>query len=193
MSSVVSSSQGPSESGTGGGSIPADWTLERGRDAYLRENHFSVAAYDAPWTDASIFSIPIKVPNTTLHKRAIRLHDLHHVATGYGTDMIGEAEISAWELRRGLSGLGFYTGSIVLSLAIGGVFLAPKRVWRAYRASGAGRSSLFQDPRPYDEVLDESVGALRARLGVPPGGVAEGPRGLHARALSARSEGAVKT
>ena len=28
-------------------------------------------------------------------------HDLHHVATGYGTGLIGEAEISAYELRAG--------------------------------------------------------------------------------------------
>ncbi len=28
----------------------------------------------------------------------IPFNDLHHVATGYGTDVLGEAEIGAWEL-----------------------------------------------------------------------------------------------
>jgi ubiquinone biosynthesis protein Coq4 len=34
------------------------------------------------------------------------LHDLHHVATGFGTDMIGEGEVSVWETRRRLRPLG---------------------------------------------------------------------------------------
>jgi len=83
----------------------ASTSVRAGRDAYLDENGFTVAAYDEPRTQASFFGLDFSIPNTPAHRRAIVLHDLHHVATGYGTDLAGEGEISAWELRAGLRGL----------------------------------------------------------------------------------------
>ena len=76
-----------------------EFSVERGRDAYLAENGFSVETYTAKYTPASFLGIPLNVPNTKRHQWAIKLHDLHHVATGYGTDMAGEAEI--WPGKRG--------------------------------------------------------------------------------------------
>jgi hypothetical protein len=163
--------------------LPADWTVLQGRDAYLAENGFTTAAYDAKWTDGSFFGVRLRVPNTARHRWAIMLHDLHHVATGFGTDLAGEAEISAWELRRGLRGLGFYVGSIVAGGALLGVLLAPARTLGAWRAS-AQRGSLFQTKRPYDELLAMSIGELRRELGVATDGLASAPRRLHAYAPS---------
>ena len=40
-------------------------------------------------------------PNGAARVRAVRLHDLHHVATGYATSWVGEAEIGAWEREAG--------------------------------------------------------------------------------------------
>lgn len=161
--------------------VPPDWSVQRGRDAYLSENGFSVAEYDAPWTKVAVLGLRFAVPNGPRHRAAIMRHDLHHVATGYGTDLVGEAEVSAWELRRGLAGLGLYVGSLVLGIAAVGMVIAPRRTLRAWRASGSA-TSLFADPAPYDELLALSVGALRARLAVPEQGVAETPRRLHSDA-----------
>jgi hypothetical protein len=161
--------------------LPADWNVRQGRDTYLAENGFTTEAYDAKWTDASFFGVRFRVPNTKHHRWAIMLHDLHHVATGFGTDLTGEAEISAWELRRGLRGLGFYVGSIVTGGALAGVLLAPARTLRAWRASAAG-GSLFQTKRPYEELLAMSIGDLRRELGVAREGLANEPRKLHAYA-----------
>lgn len=160
--------------------------MERARDAYLAENGFTVEAYDAKWTEASFLGIKLRVPNTRHHAWAIQRHNLHHVATGYGTDLVGEGEISAWELARGLRGLGAYVGSIVLTGAAVGLLFAPRRVLRAWRTSraGGGADSLFQSKRPYTDLLALSVGDLRRELGVPPEGVAEHPRRLHAYAPS---------
>ncbi len=33
--------------------------------------------------------------------RSVAVHDAHHLITGYGTDMRGEAELTAWELASG--------------------------------------------------------------------------------------------
>lgn len=158
--------------------LPADWTVEQARDAYLAENGFTLAGYDADTTPASILGIRFRVPNTPRHRWAIMRHDLHHAATGYGTDLVGEVETSAWECRAGLRGLGLYTGAIVLGLALLGLAVAPVRTLRAWRAS-RGRS-LFTAPEvPYEAVLGLRLGALRARLGIPDAGLATRPRRLH--------------
>jgi hypothetical protein len=39
-----------------------------------------------------------RLPNSDARRKAVVLHDLHHVATGYKTDWTGEAEISAREI-----------------------------------------------------------------------------------------------
>jgi hypothetical protein len=159
-------------------------TVLLARDAYLAENGFTVEAYDAKWTEASFLGIKLRVPNTRHHAWAIQLHDLHHVVTGYGTDLIGEGEISAWELARGVRGLGAYVGAIVLTGAAVGLLFAPRRTLRAWRASRRSGfpHSLFQSKRPYPDLLALSVGDLRHELGVPPAGAAEHPRRLHAYA-----------
>src|SRR5262245_42246613 len=117
--------------------------VRAGRDEYLAENGFTVEAYDAKWTPASLFGLTFKVPNTATHRRAIMWHDLHHVATGYGTDLTGEAEISAWELRRGLAGLDLYVSAIVVTLAVAGLAIAPVRTWRAWQAGSGAAGNLF--------------------------------------------------
>jgi hypothetical protein len=160
---------------------PSHWSVRRARDEYLSENGFTVEEYEAPWTSGSLFGIPIKVPNTRAHARAIRLHDLHHVVTGYGTDMIGEGEISAWELRGGATGAGLYVASIIFSGFLLGLLLAPRRTLRAWRAGGRAKT-LFDASHPYEDLLVQDVGELRVLLGVDRQGVAELPRALHARA-----------
>jgi hypothetical protein len=155
----------------------------RGRDAYLAENGFTVAAYDDAWTQATVFGIDIAVPNTNKHRYAIMLHDLHHVATGFGTDLAGEAEISAWELRGGLSGLDVYVASIITLGTLMGLAIAPRRTLRAWRAAKTARSLWTLDV-PYEELLAMSVADLRALVGAPVEGAAPTNReaGRHQRA-----------
>jgi hypothetical protein len=158
-------------------------TVRQGRDAYLAENGFTIGAYDAPKTDAAVLGVRIQVPNTARHRWAIMLHDLHHVATGYGTDMAGEAEISAWEARRGLGGVGAYVAAIIVSGALSGVLVAPRRTARAWSLPVTTRS-LFVENIDYPALLELTIGELRERLGVPQTGLS-GSRSLHAFAPSA--------
>lgn len=163
---------------------PASWTVRRARAEYLAENGFTVEAYGARWTGVSAFGIPFKVPNTPRHQWGIKLHDFHHIATGFGTDLAGEGEISLWEARRGLRALGLYTATIVVIGSLGGTLLAPRRALAAWRASGAGNASLFacgDSAAEYEALLDLTVSELRARLGVPEEGLV-GARALHSQA-----------
>ena len=172
--------------------LTAEWSVVRGRDAYLAENGFTVEAYEAPFTPASLFGVKFGVPNTKRHQWAIRLHDLHHVVTGYGTDLVGEAEISAWELRRGFGKLGLYVGAIVLNLALFGLLIAPRRTLRAWRDSGGAHGSLFSDGYGrYDELLALSIGELRTKLGVARVGVASHPRKLSSSAPKPSAHAAI--
>ena len=92
----------PSQQSSRDEPLPADWSARHGLDAYLEENGFTPEEYDAPRTPASFLRIRFSVPNPPRHRWAIMLHDLHHVATGFGTDPAGEGQISAWEFRRGV-------------------------------------------------------------------------------------------
>ena len=164
----------------------AEMTVRQARDAYLAENGFTVEAYDARWTDASFLGLRVRVLNTPRHRVGIMLHDLHHVATGFGTDLVGEGEISMWEARRGLGALGAYVGAIVVSGALLGLLLSPRRALQAWRDSRGGRSlfplcqlDVADFTARYGELLDKTVGDFRRELGVPEDGVARGPRKLH--------------
>jgi hypothetical protein len=152
--------------------IASSLSVREARQAYLDENGFTVEAYDARWTDASFFGIPLRVPNTARHRFAIMLHDLHHVATGYGTDLAGEAEISAWELRT-VRSLGLYVGTIVTLGALMGLAVAPRRTVAAFRAGSRG-APLFgriADEAAYATLLTVDVGHLRRQVGVPLNGL----------------------
>lgn len=160
--------------------LPPEWTVQAARDVYLEENGFTVAGYDAPRTEAAFLKVRFSVPNTPRHRWAIMRHDLHHIATGYGTDLRGEGEISGWELRGGIRALGLYVGSIVFMGTLLGLLVAPIRTWRAFRANA--RRSLFGTDVEcaYEELLSLTVGQLRERLGISASGLNCRRRGVYA-------------
>lgn len=116
------------------------------------------------------------------------LHDLHHVANGFGTDLRGEGEISAWELRRGVRATGLYVSAIVAGGAWMGFCLAPRRTLRAWRKAGFTPSLIGLDV-PYESLLAMSIGELRALLDE---GLTDLPRGRHAHAPPAYPEPAAR-
>jgi hypothetical protein len=149
------------------------------RDAlarYLDENGFTTASYTDPKVTIRVFGRDVVIPNGKGRQEAIPLHDLHHVATGFGTDLVGEAEIGAYELAAGCSHAIVYWLNGVAVLI--GLFLAPRRVLRAARRGFALRT-LYRTPRDYEGWLSLSVEALRDLLGMPREGLAEHPPGLH--------------
>jgi hypothetical protein len=101
----------------------------------------------------------MRFPNPGL----LPLHDLHHVATGYNSTLVGEAEISAFELRAGWGKpliLLFCCGSLVT-----GLFLSPRRLWQAWKRARGARS-LYKIKMPYEELLVMNVGELRKLMGL---------------------------
>lgn len=157
-------------------------SVRQGRDAYLAENGFSLSEYETKWVSVTFPFFTFSIPNPPVRQRAVRWHDLHHVATGFGTDNAGEGEISAWELRRGLRGLGPYVGAIVLGGAALGLLIAPRRTWRAWARSGSDQHNFFaRELLDYEGVLNMTIAELRQALAIPPDGLAT-ERRLHAGA-----------
>jgi len=135
-------------------------TVRAGRDRYLEENSLSVESYSAKRFPIYVGRWPVYVPNPGY----LPWHDLHHVVTGYRTGLIGEAEISAYELRAGCGSVMVFilcVGAILIAM-----FVAPGRVWRAWkRAKGA--HTLYHTKLPYETLLEMSVADLREQLGLP--------------------------
>jgi hypothetical protein len=138
-------------------------TLGQARRLYFDANGFGDGGYDKKWVKLEAGPIPIFIPNSKGRVRAVRLHDLHHVLTGYDTTWTGESEIGAWEIGAGCAD---HWAAWVLNfnaIAIG-LAIAPAATYRAF-VRGRRTRSLY-DGEFRESLLDEKVGAVRARLGL---------------------------
>jgi hypothetical protein len=136
--------------------------VREARAEYFRANGFEAdGGYDARWVKVKLGQVPVWFPNTAARRRAVRLHDLHHLATGYETSLVGEAEIGAWELAGGCE---HYAAAWVLNIAavLLGLLVAPRRLWRAF-LRGRQSETLYHLGFE-DRCLDETVGELRRWL-----------------------------
>jgi hypothetical protein len=125
---------------------------------------------------------PYPIPNTRARKRAVKIHDLNHLVSGYLTDRVGELEISAWELASG--GCERYAAAWMLDLAglIGGLMVAPRRTVRAFHA-GRAQQNLYRSS--LDELLMMPVDQARQLVDQPsPRDRRRLPAALHLSALT---------
>lgn len=140
-------------------------TLRMARKQYFRDSGFGEdGGYNERWIKVKVWRIPIWLPNTAGRRRAVRLHDLHHILTGYPTTWRGEAEISAWEVGSG--GLKTFFAGWVLDLMniAQGVVINPAGVYRGFMR-GRQTKNLF-GAEFNTKLLDSSVDEYRERLGL---------------------------
>ncbi|MBC7896508.1 MAG: hypothetical protein H7066_13920 [Cytophagaceae bacterium] len=141
-------------------------TVRNARSAYYRAHGLPAdGGISSPTVKYPTVFGTITLPNVESRKRALPLHDLHHIATGYDTSWFGEAEIAWWELGAGCHG---FAAAWFLNFSAGlvGLVIAPRRSLRAWRR-GLHSRSLYRttwDDRWLDWTLDE----LRAFLALPP-------------------------
>jgi hypothetical protein len=142
-------------------SYPETLGVREARDAYLAANGLSEVGYTEAWARIKLGPVPVFIPNTAARKRALPLHDLHHVATEYATTYRGEAEIAAWELAGGCGDYHAARGLNAVAFGIG-LVIAPRRTYRAFMR-GRGSRTLYTGVDPA-ELLPLSVGELRHEL-----------------------------
>lgn len=136
-------------------------TLRAARALYFEQNRLGDGGYEDRWIRLKAGPLPICLPNTSARVRAVRLHDLHHLLTGYETSWRGEGEISAWEIASGCKG--HYAAWLLNlgGLAIG-LCLGPKQIYAAFNR-GSQTTNLYTTA--FNEtLLDENLGALRHKL-----------------------------
>lgn len=135
--------------------------MEQARERYFTENGFG-RGYDDRWVRLRVGRRTLPVfPNTRARVAAVRIHDLHHLVTGYDTTWTGEGEISAFELA---SGCGPYYAAWMLNLGGFGIgcWLSPRRMWRAFLR---GRHSKNLYCEGYDPArLAQCLGEVRREL-----------------------------
>ncbi len=141
----------------------AQATLREARLEYFERNSLGDGAYDDRSVVFRVLGLTVRFPNTPERVRSVRLHDVHHVLTEYGTSWTGEAEIAAWELA---SGCANHPAAWILNsfAALIGIFIAPSRLRDAIRRGRASRN-LYTGEWD-DALLDRQVGELRVELNI---------------------------
>ena len=138
--------------------------------AYLADNGYNLDGYTDRRFKVSVGPLVLNFPNPG----KLPYHDLHHVVSGYGTGLVGEAEESVYELRGGCP------TTLILFLCLGsiaiGAALSPRRVWRAWREV-QGTTTLYASTIPYETLMEMNIYDLRTQLNIPPSGFGTGPNG----------------
>ena len=144
------------------------------REKFLAVHGFDETDDGKPWNKVRLGKFAFYIPNPPTRRKAIPLHDLHHVLTGYETHFLGEGEVAAWELASG--GLGpFWTAfPYVFSVLLVGFVLDPRAIVRAF-IRGRGQSNLFVTDFGA-RLRGMRLGELRRQLGIVTGDDVRSPQ-----------------
>ncbi len=143
--------------------MSADGTLVRDalQEYFVSNDLPAGGGYEDAWVELPVGPLTLRFPNTAGRRAVVPRHDLHHVATGYGTHLAGEGEIGAWELASGCWHA--RTAWVLNMLAVWPVlFYAPGPLLRAF-VRGRHSRNLY-DETPLEPLLERSVAELRERL-----------------------------
>ena len=102
----------------------------------------------------------IYIPNFSGRKKALLKHDIHHLVTGYSSgSIIGESEISAWEIA---SGCKTYRGAFLLNTsgAMFGILIDGKRIFKAF-VKGRRSKSLYHNFISLEQAMDMRLADLK--------------------------------
>jgi hypothetical protein len=124
-------------------------TVRAARARYFARNGFDERDYADRWVRLQAGPIPLYFPNTRTRIRSVRVHDVHHVVTGYATSWTGEAEIGAWEMA---SGCADHSAAWVLNLMALpiGLAIAPRATFHAFVRGRRSRNL-------YRQTIDEAL------------------------------------
>jgi hypothetical protein len=129
---------------------------------FFRINNFPPdGGVASKWVRLEFRPFPIYFPIVGARKKAVVLHDMHHVAAPFDTTWTGEAEIAAWEVGGSCRG---YLAAWALNMGAltYGVFIAPRRIFRAFVRGRRGLNLYYEGYSP--ALQNETIGSLRARL-----------------------------
>lgn len=145
--------------------FPDEMTIQEALKLLFEKSGIPENAYTAKTFTIQIGSIGIPVPNIPARVKIAKLHDIHHILTGYEVNWKGEAEIGAWELATGCrsSFIAWYlnTGAMIV-----GLFMHPIAVIQAFIRGRNTKTNLYYDFH-YETILNKTVRELKAEIGLP--------------------------
>ncbi|HSY77579.1 MAG TPA: hypothetical protein VK890_12015, partial [Bacteroidia bacterium] len=113
-------------------SYPPQQTVKEAMQNYFRENDLGEdGGLNKTWAKIKIGPVYLPLLNIPARRKALVLHDIHHIVTGYKGDWRGEVSISAWEVS---SGCGKLWAALLIDLwafAIG-LCIYPESVFHAF-------------------------------------------------------------
>jgi hypothetical protein len=114
------------------------------------------------WVKIKFGKIYFPIPNTASRKKALMFHDIHHIATGYESNLKGEAAIGAWEVS---TGCGNYYAAWILDIWAFtlGILVFPKTVFQAF-IRGQRTMNLYHHIYTQEELLQMEVSEVQAKL-----------------------------
>ncbi|MES2763049.1 MAG: hypothetical protein V4677_12625 [Bacteroidota bacterium] len=98
-------------------------------------------------------------PNFDARRKAVILHDIHHLITDYTTTLAGESEISAWEIG---SGCKSYWAAFLIDTS-GLMVGIPFNFFGVLKAFARGRrtKNLYHNTISLEEAMDMNVSELK--------------------------------
>jgi hypothetical protein len=132
---------------------------------YFNRYHFADGGYNDPYFKIKLGPLFIPVPNTASRIKAVKLHDIHHLLTGYTAFWEGEVEIGAWEIASGCQR--FFVAWLLNfgSFAVG-LLLYPKKLFRAFMLGRQSSSNLYYGTVYNETLLESTLGELRKKFGM---------------------------
>lgn len=140
-----------------------DPTLRQALEEHLAEEGFAPDGdVHERWVTVRLGPVPLCLPNLRVRQSSVFPHDCNHVVSGYGHDLVGESEISAWELGGGFGGhlaAYFLAWPFVLPISV----RSPRRAFAAFVRGRRTRNFFVLDPGAY---LDRPLSDVRRELGL---------------------------
>lgn len=104
------------------------------------------------------------IPNWDNRRKAVLRHDIHHLLTGYKSELLGEFEIAAWEIASGC--MNCYAAYLLNSGGLlGGILLYPRPTFNAF-ILGCRTTNLYQLNIDDDALKNSTMDELKAEIGL---------------------------
>ena len=142
---------------------PNNLPVSQALQIFFDKYHFADGGYNLKWFHIKVGFINIPLPNTKSRVEVAKIHDIHHILTGYEATLRGEAEIAGWEIASGCDHYGvawfFNLGSFFY-----GMFFFPKSLFNAFLRGCKVKTNYYHLHYPYPQMLSKTVGEMRTEV-----------------------------
>ncbi len=141
-------------------------TIQEGLKEFYAINYFDDdGGTQNAWAWLKVGPISVPMPNPESRKKALYLHDINHLITGYSTKWVGETSISGWELATGGWGTNLFVWMIIMGGFMIGVVIYPVSTFKAFIRGRHCRAVASLNMKK-SELLSLKINDLKTRTGL---------------------------